>query len=277
MKATPSQTNEASPQVEWALRLFNKSVLKQRKYREIRALLGDTRGLDCLDLGSDNGVVSYLLRQGGGTWKSADLDEGSVGAIRSLVESEVYQLDGGPTPFQENEFDRVVIVDFLEHIPDDAGFIAELERILKPGGELILNVPHRKNSLLRRFRYLIGQTDEKHGHLRPGYTPVSLRDLLGDRFELQTWHTYSRFFSELMDTLIVAGVAALRKGGGEPSRKGNIVTAQDLKKYQSSFKLYSLLYPLVWLFSKLDHLLFFRSGYMLIGRAKSCKGRRPSV
>ena len=47
----------------WALRLFRKSVLKQRKLREIHGLLGPTEGLRCLDLGSDNGVVSLLLRR----------------------------------------------------------------------------------------------------------------------------------------------------------------------------------------------------------------------
>jgi SAM-dependent methyltransferase len=261
---------------EWALKLFNKSVQKQRKYREITRLLGPTQGLHCLDIGADNGVVSYLLRQGGGSWKSADLDEGSVRAIRSLVGSEVYQLDGGRTPFQDGEFDRVVIIDFLEHIPDDRGFILELKRILKPEGVLIANMPHIKNGILRRLRYAIGQTDEKHGHLRPGYTAGELADLLGEGFTLERHHTYSRFFSELIDTLIVAAVSVLRKGSGEPSKKGNIVTGQDIKKYRSSFKLFSILYPVVWLFSKLDHLLFFTSGYMLIGRAKSSPNKAGS-
>ncbi len=65
--------------------LFNRSVLKQRKYQEITALLGPTDLLDCLDIGSDNGVISYLLRQRGGTWQSADLDKQSVRAIQELV------------------------------------------------------------------------------------------------------------------------------------------------------------------------------------------------
>lgn len=46
-----------------------------------------------------------------------------------------------PHPFADREFDLVVVVDFLEHIPDDRGFAAELGRILKPGGRLIVNVP----------------------------------------------------------------------------------------------------------------------------------------
>ncbi|MCP5120575.1 MAG: hypothetical protein GY953_58020, partial [bacterium] len=77
----------------WAVRLFDKSVLKQAKWRTLDALLGDTAGdLEALDLGSDNGVISYLFRQRGGCWRSADLDEKSVASIRELVGEEVYRV-----------------------------------------------------------------------------------------------------------------------------------------------------------------------------------------
>ena len=111
---------------QWPVRLFNKSVLKQRKLKEIALLLGETEGLQCLDIGSDNGVISYLLRQRGGRWKSADLDDAAVRSTRELVQSDVYQIDGRRTPFGTDEFDIVVIVDFLEHIQDDLGFVGEL-------------------------------------------------------------------------------------------------------------------------------------------------------
>lgn len=268
MKSTTLPVSSQAGAQEWAVRLFNKSVLKQRKLMEITALLGRTEQLHCLDVGSDNGVISYLLRQRGGLWKSADLDESSVAAIANLVETGVYQIDGGRTPFADNEFDRVVIVDFLEHIPDDAKFVQELFRIIKPDGELVINVPHYKNSLLRKFRYAIGQTDEKHGHLRPGYTVRSLQRLLGDRFSVQTQSTYSKFFSEAIDTLIVFGLSILKKGEEDDSKKGMLVTGKDLNQFAASFKLYSLIYPFVWLFSKLDYLLIFSSGYMLIAKAR---------
>lgn len=251
---------------DWPLRLFKKSVLKQRKFNEVVALLGSTDGKCCLDIGSDNGVISYLLRQRGGHWKSADLDGKAVQAIRRLVQTEVYQLDGGRTPFATDTFDRVAIVDFLEHIPDDAGFIREMYRILKPGGELIVNVPHLKVGLLRRLRLMLGQTDEKHGHLRPGYSLASLQGLLGDCFTIETSKTYSKFFSELIDALVVFAVSTLQKNKGH-TKKGLIVTGEDLKKNQSMFQAYSVIYPVVWFFSKLDNLLFFSSGYMLILKA----------
>ena len=125
----------------WPVLLFKKSTLKQKKYKEIANLLGKTDHLHCMDIGSDNGVISYLLRKRGGTWKSADLEEEAIQSIRELVKNNVFQIDGRLTPFQENEFDRIIIVDFLEHIQTDKEFIGELFRITKPGGELIINVP----------------------------------------------------------------------------------------------------------------------------------------
>jgi SAM-dependent methyltransferase len=256
----------------WPVLLFNKSVLKQTKFKEITELLGETHQLHCLDIGSDNGVISYLLRKRGGSWKSADLDEKAIRSIDELVKCDVFQIDGRRTPFEDNEFDLVVIVDFLEHVETDQEFIDELFRVIKPGGRLIINVPHIKNSLLRKFRLAIGETDEKHGHVRPGYTPDGLTQLLRGGFTVVSWRTYSKFFSECVDTLVTFASGWLKRGE-EGSSKGLIVTGQDLNRHLKIFRFYSFTYPLLWLVAKLDGLLFWTSGYMLIAKAtinKSC-------
>jgi SAM-dependent methyltransferase len=251
----------------WPIQLFRKSVLKQRKFHEITTLLGEADQLHCLDIGSDNGVISYLLRQRGGSWKSADLDEKAVCSIRDLVGDEVFQIDGRRTPFGNDEFDRVVIVDFLEHIQTDGEFVDELFRIIKPGGEVIINVPHVKPGLLRTLRLAIGQTDEKHGHVRPGYTVDGLTALLTDKFMVTAYQTYSKFFSECIDTLITFGFSLLKKGEAA-SQKGLLVTGDDLRRHQKTFRMYSLIYPFVWSFAQLDRLLLSSSGYMLLVKAK---------
>jgi SAM-dependent methyltransferase len=251
----------------WPVLLFSKSVLKQEKFKQITAFLGETHGLECLDIGSDNGVISYLLRARGGTWKSADLDERAVRSIRELVKGEVFQIDGRKTPFQNNEFDRVVIVDFLEHIQTDKEFVHELFRIIKPGGELIINVPHIKNSLLRKFRLFMGQTDEKHGHLRPGYTVNDLRMLTQGKFTIIDSNDYSKSFSECVDTCVTLVLRFLKKGE-KISQKGTLVVEEDLRRYEKIFKIYSMIYPAFWCFARLDKLLFRSSGYMLIAKAK---------
>jgi SAM-dependent methyltransferase len=250
---------------EWAVALYRRSVLKQRKFAELSRMVGPTEGLRCLDLGSDNGVISLLLREGGGRWSSGDLTEEAVASIRGLVGEDVHRVEGGRLPFADASFDRVAVVDMLEHVPDEDAFVAELARVTKPGGRLVINTPHRKRTLLRRFRHLLGQTEEKHGHLRPGYTPERLAALLAGSFALEAHYTYSRFFSELVDTLLNWGVERLGKKG---SSKGMVVTAGDLQKHRRLFLAYSAVYPLVKAFASLDALLPRASGYMLIAAAR---------
>jgi SAM-dependent methyltransferase len=249
---------------EWALALFRRSVLKQRKLAEIAGLLGPTAGLRCLDLGSDNGVVSLLLRRRGGDWASGDMTEESVASIRELVGSDVHRVAGERLPFPDDEFDRVVVVDMLEHVADDRAFVDELARVLKPGGRLVVNTPHQKDTALRRLRHRLGLTDERHGHVRPGYTLSALRALLEPRFVLDAHRTYSRFFTETVDTAIQLGLSGTGKKG---SAKGMVVTGADLRRHRKLFSAYSAAYPAIWAVSKLDLVLPWTSGYMLIAAA----------
>ena len=255
-----------APDTEWALALFGKSVLKQAKLRRILELLHDPTGKRNLDIGADNGVISYLLRQRGGTWSSADLDARAVASIRQLVGTEVYQLDGARLPFPDRTFDQVVVVDYLEHIEDDRGFAGELARVLVPGGRVIVNVPHlQPGSLLNRFRHWIGLTDEWHGHLRPGYTVQSLTDTLGPSFRIERAVTYSRFGSELTDTALNGFYELMQRGkGGDPSSKGSVVTQTDVRRYRTQFRILSLLYPAFRLMAATDALLPWQAGHKLI-------------
>ena len=245
---------------DWAVALFRRSVLKQRKLAEVAGMLGATAGLRCLDLGSDNGVVSLLLRERGGSWASGDLTEEAVGSIRSLVGDDVHLVRGDGLPFPDASFDRVAVVDMLEHVPDEAAFARELARVTKPGGRLVVNTPHLKRTALRRLRHALGQTDEKHGHLRPGYTPERLREILSPRFALERHRTYSRFFSEAVDTAVNWG---MERAGKRSSPKGMVVTADDLARHQKTYRAYVAVYPVVWALTRLDALVP-ASGYMLI-------------
>jgi len=262
---------------EWAVALFSRSVLKQEKWRQITGLLGDVHGQSCLDVGGDNGVISYLLRQRGGRWHSADLEPHTVAAIRQLVGRDVHRIDGRRTPFADAYFDTVVVVDFLEHIHTDREFAAELHRILKPGGTLIVNVPRLKpHSLLNRVRHRIGLTDEKHGHVRPGYSLETLQDTLGAGFAIEASRPYSGSFSETVD-LVLNAAYELRAHRKSRTAKGTVVTDADVARHALEFRLLGVLYPALWLFSRLDRLLFLQRGYKLIIRARRLPNYAPAA
>ena len=50
---------------------------------------------------------------------------------------------GTALPFATGAFDSVSALDVLEHVADEAGTLAELHRVLRPGGLLVLTVPAR--------------------------------------------------------------------------------------------------------------------------------------
>jgi SAM-dependent methyltransferase len=66
----------------------------------------------------------------------ADQGEAPDGASATAVRGTAYAL-----PFADGSFDRVVAAEVLEHLPEDSRAMAELFRVLKPGGLMAVTVP----------------------------------------------------------------------------------------------------------------------------------------
>jgi len=183
----------------------------------------------------------------------------------------VFTLDGPELPFEDNAFDTIVVIDYLEHVRDHALFLKECHRCLKTGGELIVNVPHIKSfSVNRGLRNLLGLTDEKHGHVRPGYRLRDLYEISKDGYDLVESATYGGFFVQFLDTWIQFFAGAGKEGeSADPSgRKGGVLTQQDLRKFSKQFRLYSLLYPFLKLAAGLDRIFSFTSNHFLVIMAR---------
>ncbi len=247
--------------------IYKNSPLKREKFRWLRHFLPqDLRGKELVDIGGDSGVISYKLRELGGTWTSIDLIDIAVESIRSVVGDRVFKLEEGKLPLADNSMDYVLVVDMLEHLEDDAGFLREILRVLRNKGELILNVPNPKEGALRRFRFWIGQTDEAHGHLRPGYSVEELEKLLGKDFQIIESKSYSRLFAQLVDTVINAGLSLLKAGKG--GAKGKLVTATTFQESKKNSLLLTVLGPVFSIALFLDTVLPFTHGGMLIVKAR---------
>jgi hypothetical protein len=105
--------------------------------------------------------------------------------------------------------------------------------------------------------------------LRPGYSVEGLLELLGPAFRVEDVVTYSRTFSELIDTVLNGLYLRMqRRGAGPASSKGTVITQGDVGRHRKQFRLLSLLYPVLWGVAKLDALLWFRPGYKLLVSAR---------
>ncbi len=257
----------------WQLQVFKRSLKKKEKRILIEKELVISSDSINLDLGCAQGTLSYFLRKKGGIWLSADQDFLNLKSAQNLLHENLVQLTEGPLPFMNNSFDSVVSLDYLEHLDEDDFCLQEIHRVLKKNGEFILATPQTgKLFWLHKLRSFLGLKLEFYGHKREGYSLAELRKKLEEAgFFLQKQRNFSRFITEFLE-LIMNFVYIKFFGGNAPVdlRDGHIrpTTSEEFSTKKSTFRLYSALYPVVWLISRLDKVLFFLKGYGLMIWAK---------
>lgn len=111
----------------------------------ILALAGDVTGRRILDAGCGSGPLFEALRDRGAivtgfdsSTAMLDVARGRLGAGADLQVADL----SSPLPFRGGEFDDVVACLVLHYLQDWTGPLAELRRVLKPGGRLIVAVDH---------------------------------------------------------------------------------------------------------------------------------------
>lgn len=77
--------------------------------------------------------------------RPANLDE----LARQAPGAEFRTATVPPLPFEDATFDFVISFQVIEHIRDDRTFVAEVHRVLKPGGRFIVTTPNAPMSLTR--------------------------------------------------------------------------------------------------------------------------------
>jgi SAM-dependent methyltransferase len=109
------------------------------------ALAGDVAGRRILDAGCGSGSLFAALRDRGGLVTGIDRSAGMLALARRRLGDDadlrVAEL-GGPLPFPDGMFDYVTASLVLHYLEDWGPALAELRRVLKPGGRLIVSVDH---------------------------------------------------------------------------------------------------------------------------------------
>jgi SAM-dependent methyltransferase len=152
--------------------------------------LGLRAGERLLDLGCGGGRHAYEAMRRGARVTALDASETELKDVSTVMDElsrhdetgadgvgAVVCADALQIPFRDGSFDRVIAAEVLEHVPGDQVAMAELARVLRPGGSLAVTVPrfgpeavnwalseayhsvegghvriYRRSSLLRRLR-----------------------------------------------------------------------------------------------------------------------------
>ncbi len=135
-----------------------------------------------LDVGCGAGFLTNELARHGYQVTGIDASEDSlrVAKLYDETKSVNYQTaDAYKLPFADASFDVVTALDFLEHVEDPKAVIAEISRVLKPGGQFFFHTFNRHPLawlvVIKLVEWLIPKTP-KHMHvLRLFVKPTELK------------------------------------------------------------------------------------------------------
>ncbi|MDP2293023.1 MAG: class I SAM-dependent methyltransferase [Actinomycetota bacterium] len=116
-------------------------------------LLGPVDGLRVLDAGCGPGFYSENLLERGAHVVAIDASLPMVELARTRLGSDTTVLQhmlGTPLPFDDGTFDAVVCALTIHHVEDRHAALAELHRVLRPGGAMVLSTQHPTTDWLRK-------------------------------------------------------------------------------------------------------------------------------
>lgn len=124
-------------------------------FRHVALLCADWAG-QVVDLGCGSGTMLEELlavdRTGAKTLTGVDYAPSSIERCRRILPDATFiQSDLSQTGLPDGSFDLVLSIQTMEHLPNPAGAMKEMWRILRPGGRLVITIPN-------------GEIDKWEGH-----------------------------------------------------------------------------------------------------------------
>ena len=102
---------------------------------------------DYLDIGCGYGVNSEVFGEGFENIYCSDLGKVNLVRCREYMgrSENVFHIaaDAQRLPFENEHFDLVTAISLIEHVPDQEQMLKEAFRVLKKGGELVMQFPNR--------------------------------------------------------------------------------------------------------------------------------------
>jgi SAM-dependent methyltransferase len=225
--------------------------------------------------GDNNGALNWHFKQHGGFWSWVDAEHDSITQIGSVTGDRVVEMDkeNPVLQFNDDNFDVVMTIDVHEHLKDPSLLNNELARVTKSGGRVIVTVPNGDEKKLGvRIKHLIGMRPEDYGHYVVGYDAPALEgQMVSAGLKPYRRESYARFFTEMLELAInFMYVKFLSKRSEAKVEKGQIApqNIDQVRSVEKTLRIYSLLYPVLLVLSKLDFLDLSPRGYAVIVAAR---------
>ncbi len=118
-------------------------------------------------------------------------------ALAALARADAIVLGvGEQLPFADNSFDLILSNEVIEHVTDDRASVAEMARVARPGGRIVIFAPNRwypveQHGVYWRGEYHFGNTPLVN------YLPNPLRNRLAPHVRAYTGHGLRALFDGL--------------------------------------------------------------------------------
>lgn len=178
------------------LREQNESIEFSYDLHEFR----NFKNKNVLDVGCGNGYVLSKFAKEGASVFGVDITDASVDLCNKRfgflgLDGDFRVGNAEKLPYEDNKFDCVTSMGVLHHTPDTAGAVAEIHRVLKPGGRFIIMLYNRESFAYRvrmkkeskasgkTMQQLVNEVDGLENPLGDVYSRSEMKTLLRD-FEI---------------------------------------------------------------------------------------------
>ncbi len=157
--------------------IIKSDLVAHQRYDWVKKISKNFTNLKILDLGSGNCYLSFHLLKKGNYITSVSFD--NANNEKAYCRSKQLDYKNHKIIYKDinhdlninngnNLFDKVLLLETIEHIEDDLKLLININKLLLPNGELIISTPYKNfNSLLKSDYYLnIGPGS----HVRHGYS-----------------------------------------------------------------------------------------------------------
>jgi 2-polyprenyl-3-methyl-5-hydroxy-6-metoxy-1,4-benzoquinol methylase len=167
-----------------------KRFFYRARFKAVLGALDPQPGEEILDVGCGSGAYTRELVRLGAKVTATEIAPTPLARAKrnlgDLAEQVDFRLeDAQALDLPDSTFDKVLLTEVIEHVPEPERAIAEAARVLRPGGVLVVSTPSRFSPM--NLAYDVKRRVRRYGfneHLHE-LTPGSFRQLVGEHFEVE--------------------------------------------------------------------------------------------